>query len=93
MPHSVNKFFKSMQCSQLHHINSGFYTTLLYSVYPHLVPTSVHPCPFLPYISYNYIHRSLVYEAEELTQQQCFGGSLTHFDKDTDESFQELSLG
>lgn len=48
-----------MECSQLHHINLGFYTTLLYSVYPHLVPTSVHPCLILPYISYNYIHRSL----------------------------------
>lgn len=48
-----------MQCSQLYHINSGFYTSLLCSVYPHLVPTSVHPCPMLPYISYNYLHQSL----------------------------------
>lgn len=48
-----------MQCRQLHHINSGFYITVSGSLYPHLIPTSVHPCPFLPYISDNYIHRSL----------------------------------
>lgn len=47
-----------MHCRQLHHINSGFYTTVSCSLYPHLAPTSVHPCPFLPYISFNYRHRS-----------------------------------
>lgn len=47
-----------MHCRQLHHINSGFYTTVSCSLYPHLAPTSVHPCPSLPYISFNYRHRS-----------------------------------